>query len=109
LLLLDDLQIIPVVRVICEASHFVFPHHAPSFEADRRSRSRMVKIYLASWRLSADTAANACGSKVIGRRFYDARCVLRPRLRASVERGVEIITAAAIAPICTKFFATQLF
>jgi hypothetical protein len=32
---------------------------------------RNVKIYLASWRHSADTGANAYRSKVIGGRFYD--------------------------------------
>ncbi len=35
---------------------------------------RDMKIHLASWRHSADTGANACRSKVIDGRFYDA-CV----------------------------------
>jgi hypothetical protein len=33
---------------------------------------RNIEIYLASWRHSADTGANAYRSKVIGGRFYDA-------------------------------------
>jgi hypothetical protein len=38
-----------------------------------RDVMRSMKIHLASWRHSADTGANAYGSKVIGGRFYDAR------------------------------------
>jgi hypothetical protein len=46
---------------------------------DERKRSaasdamRMMKDHLRSWRLSADTGANARRSKVIGGRIYDAR------------------------------------
>jgi len=36
---------------------------------------RKMKDRLHSWRLSADTATNARGSKVIDGRIYDARCV----------------------------------
>jgi hypothetical protein len=35
--------------------------------------TRMLKDHLRSWRHSADSAANARGSKVIGGRLYDAR------------------------------------
>jgi hypothetical protein len=38
----------------------------------RRHRPNGMKVHLASWRHSADTAINACRSKVIDRRFYDA-------------------------------------
>jgi hypothetical protein len=34
---------------------------------------RRMQDYLVSWRHSADTGANARGSKVIGGRMYDVR------------------------------------
>jgi hypothetical protein len=40
----------------------------------RDDAMRKVKIYLASWRHSADTGANARRSKVIDGRIYVDRC-----------------------------------
>jgi len=53
-------------------------------KTDRHNRVR-VKDCLASWRLSADMAANECRSKVIAGRFYDAASQSPARPRASVE------------------------
>lgn len=62
---------------------------------------REVKIYLASWRQSADTGANACGSKVIGGRIYDACfvfCLVFVELLQSRERRA-IASSASLAGI----------
>jgi hypothetical protein len=47
---------------------FVF---SPVLSRSQRTNVAQVKIYLASWLLSADTATNARASKAIGGRFYD--------------------------------------
>jgi hypothetical protein len=49
-----------------------FPCDDQSFGIDRRRAVGKVKICLRSWRQSAKTATNTCGSKVIGRRMCDA-------------------------------------
>ena len=70
----SDLVASCVVRV---ALHCCFPvsrcaASLTRMSTGRRRRPNGMKVYLASWRHSADTATNACRSKVIAGRFYDA-------------------------------------
>ena len=67
-----SLKIAPVARLASPAKpapSSCSPLVSP--ETGRRRRLCSAKIYLASWRLSADTGANERRSKVIDRRFYD--------------------------------------
>jgi hypothetical protein len=76
-LILQMFQTVP--PVVSFAKRFIV---VPRFSLRRRlltqredrptSPTQRMKVHLASWRHSAETAANACGSKVIGGRFYDA-------------------------------------
>src|SRR5882724_6459837 len=71
----------PRLRASCFSPVPVSPVTGP------RRRLCSAKIYLASWRLSADTGANGRRSKVIAGRFYDTseRCGLADFWRAQVQ------------------------
>jgi len=68
--LLTDRASQAIVGADCEAGHCFFLCCGHKSKTHQR-RSSTLKVYLASWHLSADTAANARKSKVIGGRFYD--------------------------------------
>ena len=68
--LLTDRASQAILGADCEAGHCFFLCCGHKSKTHQR-RSNTLKVYLASWHLSADTAANARKSKVIGGRFYD--------------------------------------
>jgi hypothetical protein len=63
-----------------------------------------VKIHLASWLLSADTATNARASKAIGRRFYDDGVFVCP------PAGSQVSDVSIESPLRVRFRAVaQIF
>jgi hypothetical protein len=82
-----------VVRVVCEATHLGSPCYRQETKNDQRRRLSERNIRRASWRHSADTATNACRSKVIGRRFYDVGHASPSSLAALITKSVGQILA----------------
>ena len=80
-----DPHTIGCIRIVRQAFHFVFlvlfflvvRTVVGLGEIDQRRQRNGVKVYSVSWRQSAETAANACRSKVIAGRFYDLGCEAR--------------------------------
>ena len=62
---------------------------------------RKMKDRLRSWRLSADTAANARGSKVIDGRVYDARAFRSPLIAHMFDAAR--VRPTRVRPICGMY------
>ena len=80
-----DPHTIGSIRIVRQAFHFVFlvvfflvvRTVVGLGEIDQHRQRNGTKVYSVSWRQSAETAANACSSKVIAGRFYDLGCEAR--------------------------------
>ena len=69
---------------------FVFPCCRAAVclrEIDQRRQRNGTKVHSVSWRQSAETAANACSSKVIAGQFYGLDCE-----RAALSRSIWVMS-----------------